>query len=63
MAGGRLKPGLIGAHPDLRSLDNGAPRHHTDFRSVYATVFDRWLGLDSQAILGEKFETLDLFRS
>jgi uncharacterized protein (DUF1501 family) len=63
MAGGRLKPGLIGAHPDLRSLDNGAPRHHTDFRQVYATVFERWLGLDSPAILGEKFETVDLFRS
>jgi len=63
LAGGRLKPGLIGPHPDLRQLDNGALRHHTDFRSLYATVFDRWLGLDSQTILGEKFEPLDLFRS
>jgi len=63
LAGGRLKPGLIGAHPDLRALDNGAPRHHTDFRNVYATVFERWLGLDSQAILGEKFEAIDLFCS
>jgi len=47
----------------LRALDNGAPRHHTDFRNVYATVFERWLGLDSQAILGEKFEAIDLFCS
>jgi len=62
LAGGRLRPGLIGAPPDLRSLDNGAPRPHTDFRRVYATVLDRWLGVDSQAILGEKFEWLDLFR-
>jgi uncharacterized protein (DUF1501 family) len=63
LAGGKLKPGLIGAHPDLRNLDNGAPRHHTDFRSVYATAFASWLGLDAATIIGKKFEPVELFRS
>lgn len=62
LAGGRLKPGLIGAHPDMRLLDNGGLRYQIDFRRVYATVFERWLGLDSRAILGERFEPLDLLR-
>ena len=50
-------------HPDLADLDNGAPRFHTDFRRVYATALDDWLGLDSPLVLGEKYETLDVFRS
>lgn len=60
LAGGRLKGGLVGPHPGLTDLDNGAPRFHTDFRRVYATVLDRWLGLDSQPVLGEEFKPLDV---
>jgi uncharacterized protein (DUF1501 family) len=30
-------------------------QHETDFRSVYATVIDRWLGADSAAVLGQNF--------
>lgn len=59
-AGGRVKGGLTGAHPSLRNLDDDAPRPHTDFRRVYATALDRWLGLDSQPILGGKFEPLEI---
>jgi len=60
LAGGSLKGGLVGPHPSLTDLDGGAQRFHTDFRRVYATVLDRWLGFDSQAILGERFEPLDV---
>jgi uncharacterized protein (DUF1501 family) len=63
LAGGALKGGLIGNHPDLRDLDNDAPRHHTDFRQVYAAMLDNWLGCDSTAVLGERFEPIDLFRA
>ena len=62
LAGGKLKGGLVGPHPSLTALENGGPKHHTDFRRVYATVLDRWLGLDSQAVLGGKFEPLDLLQ-
>jgi len=35
---------------------------HTDFRRVYATLLDKWLGCDSTTILGGKFEHLDLLK-
>jgi uncharacterized protein (DUF1501 family) len=52
LAGGRLKGGLIGAHPSLTDLDVDAPKSHTDPRRLYAAVLENWLGLESSAILG-----------
>jgi len=59
--GGRLRGGLVGSHPRLDTLVGDAPESHTDVRRVYATVLDRWLGLDSAAVLGGRYEPLDLF--
>ncbi len=59
--GGRLRGGLVGAHPRLDQLVGEAPATHTDVRRVYATVLDRWLGLDSAAVLGQAYEPLDVF--
>jgi uncharacterized protein (DUF1501 family) len=43
--GNAVKGGLYGGYPDLTSLDsNGNMKFTTDFRSLYATVLDRWLG-------------------
>ena len=61
LAGPGLKPGPCGAHPSLTDLDDGDLRHHTDFRQVYATVLDRWLGVDSEAVLGARYEALKVF--
>ena len=63
LAGGKVKGGLVGLHPSLTDLEIGSPRSHTDFRQVYATVLDKWLSCDSQAILGRQFETLDIFNA
>lgn len=60
LAGRRVRAGLCGEHPSLDDLDAGGLRHHIDFRSVYATVLENWLGVDSFEVLGEKFETLDV---
>jgi uncharacterized protein (DUF1501 family) len=60
LAGGQLKGGIIGTHPSLTDLDNGALKVHTDFRRVYATVLDRWLGFESKPVLGKQFEPLDI---
>ncbi len=59
--GGRLRGGLVGPHPNLDRLVGDAPESHTDFRRVYATMLDRWLGLDSQKVLGQRYEPLDVF--
>jgi uncharacterized protein (DUF1501 family) len=63
LAGGKVKGGLIGAHPNLTDLENGGQKFHTDFRRVYATVLDRWLGFDSKSVLDEQFEPLDALRA
>jgi len=62
LAGGGLKGGLIGKHPDLTSLDQGAPKHDTDFRRLYAAALG-WLGIDSQAVLGRRYKPLDALKT
>jgi uncharacterized protein (DUF1501 family) len=51
-----LKPGFYGLQPSLTDLSDGDLKHAIDFRSVYATILDRWLGTDPQKILGRDFE-------
>lgn len=42
--------GFYGAYPDLTDLDgNGNMKYTVDFRSLYATVLERWLGLSASA--------------
>ncbi len=53
-----MKGGLYGQHPDLNRLNAGNLAFTTDFRQVYATVLDRWLGRPAAAIVGETFPTL-----
>ncbi len=54
--------GLYGAQPSLRRLDERHNlRHEVDFRSMYATLLDGWLGADATEILGANYETLPLF--
>ena len=54
--------GTYSDYPDLSRLDgNGNMKHTVDFRSVYATVLDRWLGQDpaaSDAMLGATYPRL-----
>lgn len=61
LAGPNVRGGLVGECPSLADLDDGDLRYHTDFRRVYASVLEDWLGCDSQAVLGQPFEKLPLF--
>lgn len=58
LLGSGVKGGIYGDMPDLTSLDNGNLRHSIDFRSVYATVIERWLQADSKPVLGGSYPTL-----
>jgi uncharacterized protein (DUF1501 family) len=55
------KPGLVGDHPSFDKLDDGDLIHHTDFRRVYASLLDTWLGLPSGPIVGPEFLPIELF--
>jgi uncharacterized protein (DUF1501 family) len=63
VAGPGMKGGLVGNHPSLKDLDDGDLKYHTDFRRLYATLLDQWLGCDSKAVLGAKFEHLDMIKA
>ena len=58
--GGKIKGGIYGEPPDLKSLDDGNLKFAVDFRSVYATVLEQWLGADSTAVLGQTFSQIPL---
>ena len=59
--GGNLKGGLVGPNPDLVNLERGDVKWHTDFRQVYATILDQWMGADSATLFGKSFEHVAVF--
>jgi len=60
VAGTQVVGGLVGKHPSLSDLTDGDIKYHTDFRRVYATLLDDWLGVDSKGVLNDSFEKLAL---
>ena len=56
--GGAVRPGLYGRQPSLEQLDAGDLVFNVDFRSVYATVLERWMQAPAQKVLGQQFPTL-----
>ncbi len=61
LAGDRVAGGQIGQSPHLTDLEEGDLKVQTDFRRLYATLLDQWLGVPSKEILGSDFEHLNLF--
>jgi uncharacterized protein (DUF1501 family) len=61
LIGGEVKGGLYGLHPDLAQLNMGNLAFTTDFRTVYATVIERWLERPSAPIIGARYTTLPFF--
>lgn len=62
--GGRVRGGLYGVPPVLTRLDgSGNLPVGVDFRQLYATVLGPWWGLDSAAVLQQRFEPLPLLRA
>ncbi len=62
--GNAVQGGMYGTPPSLAELvlgDNLAST--TDFRRVYATLIDEWLGADPTAVLGEPFQTLGIIEA
>lgn len=62
--GAPVRGGLHGEHPSLERLDGDGNLVYTvDFRRAYATALERWLGTPSLAILGDRYEPLDVLRA
>ncbi len=62
--GERVNGGLYAEYPPLEPSQwlNGEDLRHTiDFRGVYATLLEQWLGLDASPIVGGTFEQVRPF--
>ena len=59
LSGPKLEKSLIGAQPSLNDLDDGDLKHHTDFRRLYATLIEDWLGSPSKQSLASEYAKLD----
>jgi uncharacterized protein (DUF1501 family) len=56
--GQHIRAGHWGEPPSLSDLDRGNFKFTTDFRSVYSTVMDGWLGAPAEKVLGARFPVL-----
>ncbi|MCU1361275.1 MAG: hypothetical protein JWN99_2564, partial [Ilumatobacteraceae bacterium] len=60
--GPNVRGGLYGQMPSLTNLDrNGRMVSSVDFRALYGTVLDTWLGGGGSTIVNGNFENLGLF--
>ena len=56
--GDPVRGGMYSEYPSLAEADlvEGDLAFNTDFRGVYGTLVERWLGLDAQPVVGGRFE-------
>ena len=62
--GDSVKGGLYGEYPSLESdkLDQGDLQWNNDFRGTYATLLEKWMGVDANPVLGGQFEQFDFIK-
>jgi len=59
LIGSQVKGGLYGEHPSLSDLDdNRNLKYEVDFRAVYGTALEGWLGADQMGTLGARYENV-----
>ncbi len=56
--GSKLKNNLLGTPPDLDVGKGKDLTYSTDFRQVYATILENWLGCSREPIIGRRFQPL-----
>jgi uncharacterized protein (DUF1501 family) len=59
--GNNVKGGLYGEYPSLdeSKLLEGDLHFNNDFRGLYSTLLENWLGIDAKTIVGGNFEKMD----
>jgi len=55
-----VKGGIVGEHPSLTKLDRGDLQWSIDFRSVYGSVIDSWMGGNHKQLFGKQYKSLKL---
>jgi uncharacterized protein (DUF1501 family) len=60
--GEHVKGGIYGEYPSLepgQQEEGGNLKHNMDFRSVYTTILEDWLGVDPVPIIGGNFQKVE----
>ncbi|MBS2007466.1 MAG: DUF1501 domain-containing protein [Cyanobacteria bacterium SZAS TMP-1] len=60
VVGKSVSGGVYGEHASLTNLDEGDLKYAIDYRQIYASILERWFGLDAHEILGKNFEQIAL---
>jgi uncharacterized protein (DUF1501 family) len=58
VVGGGVRGGLYGSHPSLDRLADGDATFTVDFRSVYATIVEKWFDRSARGVIAGNFATL-----
>jgi uncharacterized protein (DUF1501 family) len=58
VSGGLKEKGVLNEMANLADLNEGDLKYKVDFKNVYATILNKWLGADDKAVLGKKYEYL-----
>ncbi len=60
--GEKVNGGLYAQYPSLEpsQLEQGDLRHTYDFRGLYATLLERWVGVEARSIVGGEYEQLPI---
>ena len=63
VVGDKVKGGLYSEYPSLAPAKqaDGDLQFNYEFRGLYATLLEQWMGLDSKPIVNGTFEQLDLY--
>jgi uncharacterized protein (DUF1501 family) len=60
--GSRIKAGFHGVHPSLTDLDQNSDLKMTmDFRRVYATMIQEWMGFANPRVIQRRFPPPGIF--
>lgn len=63
LAGSPVAGGFYGQRSNLNDLQKNNLKFTTDFRQVYASVLEGWLGAPAEIVLGGRFESLPMFKA
>ena len=61
VVGENVKGGIYGEYPSLEEskLLEGDLHFNNDFRGLYSTLLEKWIGLDAKSVVGGAFEQMD----
>lgn len=61
--GSQLKDPVVGRHPSLKNLNRGDLAFEIDFRRVYASMLQDWLGIRARDVLGGNYRPLSMIET